>query len=162
MMNQLTDAINHSNAIESVPIDTQEWRNHFAVGRAVIIAASVGQLLHPRVLHSLLFEGVSIPFTAGEYRNVAVRVGSYLPPKESEIPRLMHDWWIQAEQISNPWESHIGFEAIHPFQDGNGRVGRLVMWNKELLTNVALTVIRYDDRLDYYTRLETGRIGKGV
>jgi Fic family protein len=56
------------------------------------------------------------------------------PPAASEVERLMREWvaWVHGEGLSyepvtRAAIAHHGFEAVHPFEDGNGRVGRLLL-----------------------------------
>ena len=81
----------------------------------------------------------------GEFRNKDVYIGSlaevvYYPPKYTEVPGLMRKFldrsWVGAgiteETIVEITKTHIEFERIHPFADGNGRTGRMLM-NQQLL-----------------------------
>jgi len=55
------------------------------------------------------------------------------------------------------WKFHAWFESIHPFLDGNGRVGRLLWWNMAMLTNERIEVIAFEERQVYYDRLSVWR-----
>lgn len=61
------------------------------------------------------------------YRTVGVRVGSSIPPPPEEVPQRMARY---IEQLPNmaPEEAYLAFEAIHPFRDGNGRVGKIIFF----------------------------------
>jgi len=73
----------------------------------------------------------------GQYRNVQVQIGAtgrYIPPPPADVPRLMLNlqrFVNDAEPIFDPlimcFIAHYQFEAIHPFEDGNGRVGRALL-----------------------------------
>jgi len=70
----------------------------------------------------------------GRYRNVQVFVGGSIPPKASEVPKLIANllrWYSVNKKRLHPLVLasyfHTEFEKIHPFIDGNGRVGRLLM-----------------------------------
>ena len=101
------------------------------------------------------------------YRNVQVfiRGSEHIPPAPEKIPNLMnyfiynynHDEQNVYEKIAR---YHIEFEKIHPFEDGNGRTGRLLI-NYELIKNdMCPVVISKDDRVKYFEFLresdETG------
>lgn len=111
-------------------------------------------------MHSILFSGFYEG--AGNYRNgqVYIEGRDYMPPPAFEVPQLMRKLLIWLEK--NPEELrpielaaifHHKIVEIHPFDDGNGRVGRLLM-NLLLIKNgYPLTVIKNVDRRRYYDSL---------
>ena len=88
----------------------------------------------------------------GEYRNTAVYIGNlseavYYPPDPQDVPTLMNNWIreanIEAVTVKGVFEkiaaSHVRFERIHPFSDGNGRTGRMII-NQQLINSGFLPV----------------------
>ena len=88
----------------------------------------------------------------GEYRNTAVYIGNlseavYYPPDPQDVPTLMNNWIreanIEAVTVKGVFEkiaaSHVRFERIHPFSDGNGRTGRMIV-NQQLINTGFLPV----------------------
>src|ERR1017187_10497300 len=75
--------------------------------------------------------------TAGQLRKVQayIRGSDLTPPKASDVPLYLHQWvsWLSSDQalrmdpVTRASVAHHDFEALHPFQDGNGRVGRLLL-----------------------------------
>jgi Fic family protein len=88
-------------------------------------------------MHQVLMRGArGRTKTPGEFRKLHVQIGSsgrYVPPLPSEIEPLMDDLerFINNDESYDPlvraFIAHYQFEAIHPFTDGNGRVGRALM-----------------------------------
>jgi len=88
-------------------------------------------------LHKLVVENTlkqDLISQIGRYRTVQVYVGSSLPPNPSEVPGRMISllkWYSIHKKKLNPLVLasyfHAEFEKIHPFVDGNGRTGRLLM-----------------------------------
>ena len=158
MNSELERAIRESNRIEGVPNEGLYLKNHLLAARVAEISAEERELLHPRVYHAILFQGIPLPLnsTPGNYRVSQVRVGYYLPPPGDQVLNYMTFWWDLSLE-DDPWSSHAHFEAIHPFIDGNGRVGRLVYWNRLMLDKKPIDIIYAADRLVYYSRLERWR-----
>ena len=86
------------------------------------------------LLHRLMMDDV-LP-DAGQWRKgyVHIRGASFAPPHPREVPQLMRDWatWLEQDGLAytpvlRAGLAHVMFEAIHPFSDGNGRVGRLLL-----------------------------------
>ena len=61
----------------------------------------------------------------GSWRQVNVHVGQYYPPDWRKVPDLMNAFMADWDNMDS-WEAHNRFEAIHPFQDFNGRMGRII------------------------------------
>lgn len=99
------------------------------------------------------------------YRTVQVFIqgSDHIPPEPEKIPNLMmyyiynynHD---EQDIFTKIARYHIEFERIHPFEDGNGRTGRLLI-NYELLKNgLPPVVIQKDDRIKYFEFLRNNDI----
>lgn len=61
----------------------------------------------------------------GSFRNCGVTVGEHVPPGPQELDRLMKRWHENI-YVMTPEEAYKEFELIHPFLDGNGRVGKII------------------------------------
>ena len=93
----------------------------------------------------------------GVYRSVPVRVGSFHPCQPYEVPikmeRLMIDYDGEMKKLHVVVRAavfHLMFETIHPFIDGNGRVGRLLL-NLELMKEGYPPInVKFSDRERYY------------
>ena len=102
-----------------------------------------------------------LPLDRGKYRSVPVRIlgACHEPPQPYAVPSLMEEWidWTvrsKMHPIMLAALSHIKFEAIHPFIDGNGRTGRLLA-NYLLMSNGYLPInIKYENRRAYYEAFE--------
>jgi len=109
-------------------------------------------------LHSILMNGIRPD--AGVYRNHAVRIlGVNLPTANYiKVPDLMKSVVTDLEDkkddiISISANIHSRFEQIHPFSDGNGRIGRLLMTAMLLKDNFAPAIIHQQQKQLYYTYL---------
>ena len=82
--------------------------------------------------HKLLTEHLKVDWS-GKWRKINVRVGRFVAPDWSDIPNLMKDFepYLKVE-LFDSWKSHNEFEKIHPFQDFNGRIGRLIWLSKAI------------------------------
>lgn len=109
-------------------------------------------------LHSILMNGIRPD--AGIYRNHAVRIlGVSLPTANYlKVPEMIKSVISDAEKgkddiVSISANIHSRFEQIHPFSDGNGRIGRLLMNAMFLKANLAPAVIHQQQKQLYYTYL---------
>jgi len=109
------------------------------------------------LLHKMLLNNIDGNI-AGRFRQEKewVRVGSYIAPDPKDIPQLMTDWLTTykadstSHVISRIARFHLEFEHIHPFCDGNGRIGR-VLNNYALLKEGYVPInIVFADRAQYY------------
>lgn len=154
------------------PRSRREILNYFAGLRYVEKNARKSRLVHDDILelHRLLAGDVMDQGEAGRYRNIAVRVGRYVPPPPHEVSGLMFElleWWNKESGKLSPVISssilHYRFEAIHPFADGNGRTGRaLALWElyrRGFDTHHIFSVDEYywEDRPGYYRQLDNVR-----
>ncbi len=100
------------------------------------------------------------PDIAGKFRDYLVRVGPHLAPDWQDVEKLMKNFveFINKNKKMNSVELagrvHYQFEKIHPFGDGNGRIGRLLMnfilWHNKY----PMLIIEYKKRKSYYKALQ--------
>lgn len=105
----------------------------------------------------------------GEYRKQSVRVGQLIPPPAPKVPALIADLekYINDQQDLPPLIKtglvHVQFEIIHPFLDGNGRIGRLLIVLMLIQTGLLSVPILYPSyyfkkhHSEYYQRLDDVR-----
>ena len=105
-------------------------------------------------------------FNVGEYKSRPNEVGENetCPPEKvaEEIKKLLSNYnEKQTKTINDIIEFHRDFETIHPFQDGNGRVGRLIMFKECLANNIVPFIIEDEFKLYYYRGLKEWNTERG-
>ena len=113
-------------------------------------------------LHLTLKNGTSDSrkdwFAVGEYKRVPNEVGgrdTTAPEKvEAEISELLSTYnTVPKHTLEQIIAFHHDFECIHPFQDGNGRIGRLILFKECLKNNIVPFIIEDDLKMFYYRGL---------
>jgi Fic family protein len=149
---------------EALPVDDIiETKNHFVAFDKML--ERIDEDLSKEIIkefHSILKRATTQAdtdwFALGDWKKLANEVGNIetTPPKnvESEMNKL-NDWYLNLKQISfeDIVEYHWRFECIHPFQDGNGRVGRLIMFRECLKNDVVPFIIEERYKQFYYRGL---------
>ncbi len=143
--------IRQSNLIEGVDDPQEDWTSERAWADLQQQILSVRTILD---LHYFIMQHQR-PEIAGKFRRVEVTVGGYEPPKPSFVRLLTDEWvrnWSNRPRLSRGQvqESHIQFEKIHPFEDGNGRVGRMLMNWMAVKNGIRPFVILANYRQEYY------------
>ena len=113
--------------------------------------------------HRILKEGTMDSrkewFNVGEYKKLANEAGSMktsLPKQTPKDMKKLMEWYSSLTEITikDIIEFHARFEKIHPFQDGNGRVGRMIAFKECLKNNIIPFIILDKDKLFYYRGLK--------
>jgi Fic family protein/DNA-binding XRE family transcriptional regulator len=115
-------------------------------------------------LHHTLMNGILD--SAGSYRTHSVRiVGAHVPTTNwQKIPERMHALTIEMrhlekkDPIAHLARTHALFEQIHPFADGNGRIGRILMHHMALRYNLPPLLISHSRKRAYYACLQTAQL----
>ena len=112
--------------------------------------------------HKILKEGTSDSrkdwFVVGDYKKLANEVGGLKTSDPKNVARdikKLLEWYESLKEvtINEIIEFHAKFEKIHPFQDGNGRVGRIIAFKECLKFNIIPFIILDKDKLFYYRGL---------
>lgn len=146
--------LRESNAIEGVYDDVSlmqaivAWqylirRKRMSVG--IILKAHKTLMLHSKLA----------PNEKGYLRRCQVVVGGYEAPYWMQVPELMKEWckdvMVRPHTLEAVKDMHVRFEKIHPFVDGNGRIGRMLLnWQICLQLGGVPMVIKESERHEYY------------
>ena len=143
--------------------DVLETSNHFKLVDYMLDIANKN--LDEKMIkefHKILKEGTSDSrkdwFAVGDYKKLPNEVGGLktTDPKyvERDMKKLL-EWYESLKKVTiyEIIEFHARFEKIHPFQDGNGRVGRIIAFKECLKNNIVPFIILDKDKLFYYRGL---------
>ena len=146
------EAINHQAALYFL-LDELSTK-----GKDFIITPDLIKATHLRMMNGIIFD-------AGYYRNHAVRIrGAYVPLANFiKIPELIQNWCNSVNEetediIGLLARSHAEFEKIHPFSDGNGRTGRLLLFALALKFGLVPPILQKEKHLAYYKYLEFAQL----
>ena len=144
--------------------DVVETANHFKCIDMVIDSAThLISEAFVKQLHAVLKSGTSDSrldwFAVGDYKKLPNEVGGTdtTAPESvgAEIKKLLAEYHaIENKTLDDLLDFHYRFERIHPFQDGNGRVGRLLLFKECLRNNIVPFIIEDDIKLFYYRGLK--------
>lgn len=153
-VDDILETVNHFRCIDLM-ID----RGHFSLSEAFI-----------KQLHALLKSGTSDSRSQwvgiGEYKKSPNEVGGHESSLPEQVAQDMQSLLasyhaIKTKTLDDILDFHVQFERIHPFQDGNGRVGRLIMFKECLRSNIVPFIITEDLKLFYYRGLNEWHKEKG-
>jgi Fic family protein len=176
----LYDSIYHSNAIEGNRLTREEVERLFAHNEVIegksfsdhvaILGYRDATLLGQRYIHNntriteheikklhatMLIDQQEV---AGEYRNYNLMIHGHRPTSYEKVPyKMLQLCDARPSQDAHPIESiaffHLRLEKIHPFGDGNGRVGRLIINIMLEQLGYPPVIVTLDDRKTYYEAL---------
>ena len=142
------EAINHQAALYFLLDELAEQGTNFEFSPDLIKAA------HLRMMNGVITD-------AGYYRSHSVRIRGATVPLANylRIPELLANWCNSVnsettDKIELLARSHAEFERIHPFSDGNGRTGRLMLFTLALKLGLVPPILKKERRYAYYKYLE--------
>ena len=144
--------------------DILETANHFKLVDYMLDVANESLTEEMiKKFHKILKEGTIDSrkdwFNVGEYKKLANEAGAMSTSSPKQTPKDMQklmQWYNSLTEVTiqDIIEFHARFEKIHPFQDGNGRIGRMIMFKECLKNNIIPFIILDEDKLFYYRGLK--------
>ena len=165
-----TNTVGVENEVLNVD-DVIETVNHFhCIDLVIDHADDILSEKFIKKLHLTLKNGTSDSrkdwFAVGEYKKIPNEVGGMdtaLPEEVADKMKMLLKEYnvIKEKTLEDILDFHVKFERIHPFQDGNGRVGRLIMFKECLKHNIVPFIIEDNLKLFYYRGLKEWDNEKG-
>jgi len=157
-----TNTIGVENEILNVD-DIVETANHFRCIDVIIEQANYAlSEAFIKYLHFILKNGTSDSrkdwFAVGDYKRLPNEVGGRETAAPEEVASKIKDLLssynkVKSKSLEEILDFHYNFELIHPFQDGNGRVGRLIIFKECLRNNIVPFIIDEELKMFYYRGL---------
>lgn len=165
-----TNTVGVENEVLNVD-DVIETVNHFhCIDLVIDHADDILSEKFIKELHLTLKNGTSDSrkerVAVGEYKKIPNEVGgmdTVLPEEVADKMKMLLKEYnvIKEKTLEDILDFHVKFERIHPFQDGNGRVGRLIMFKECLKRNIVPFIIEDNLKLFYYRGLKEWDNEKG-
>ncbi|MCC8128018.1 MAG: Fic family protein [Clostridiales bacterium] len=143
--------------------DIEEMTGHFAMFNHML--ATWEEPLSEKLIKEYhyylkagVFEDMANGYPVGEYKNRANIVGNITTASPNQVPVFMAELLTEYHKKQNKTlgdlaRFHAAFEKIHPFQDGNGRTGRMILFKECLANGIIPVIIRDSEKEEYYHAL---------
>lgn len=144
--------------------DVEEMTGHFAMFNEMLktykepLSQELIKSYHYK-LKSGVFEDMANGYPVGEYKNRRNRVGTIVTTEPSDVKAQMDNLINSYNDKANHTledlaKFHADYEKIHPFQDGNGRTGRIILFKECLKNDIIPFVILDSQKGEYYDALK--------
>lgn len=149
---QITKFLKESNHIENVwdadSLQQAQKAWHYLIQWDELTKANILRT------HAILMKGKLNKQELGAWRRCPVRIGEHQAKPWYAVPSLMEFWIDDANQLPKTEEEikqdHIAFEDVHPFTDGNRRLGRLIFLYQRIKNNLPILIIKEKEKQRYY------------
>ena len=151
--------------------DVEEMNGHFLMFNKMldtldeILSQELIKQFHYE-LKSGVFEDRANGYAIGDYKQRPNMIGIYQtvrPENVEEEISILLEWYLKQDvTLAVLAEFHARYESIHPFQDGNGRTGRLILFRECLKNGIVPTVIEDANRNEYLEALKKYREEKSL
>lgn len=147
--------------------DIEEMNGHFLMFNKMI--ATLDEPLNEELVKSFhyelkagVFEDRANGYAIGDYKKRTNTVGGLtvaLPSEVEDKMRELYFWYHSVNEVTLTTlaEFHARYELIHPFQDGNGRTGRMILFRECLKNDIAPFIIHNENRIQYVDALRTAQ-----
>ncbi len=152
--------LQESNAIEAV-YDSASFKTARKAWKYIIGQEKITDEIVKKT-HEILMKDHLSAKDVGHYRKHPVFIGGREGLRSHFIPQAMELWCMDAWLFPYSWKAHhVRFEKIHPFIDGNGRMGRILLNWQRASVDLPLLVIKESGKFDYYKWFEKGGESNG-
>lgn len=158
---QVTELFRHGQVMagDFLNKDVEEMQGHFKMFDYML--GSLGKPLSPEIIKGMhknfkeeVFEDLANGYVAGDWKTRRNTVGCITTALPDEVPKRIEELVVnKVVTIEDIARFHVEFERIHPFQDGNGRVGRMIILKQCLDNNLIPIIIMASDQEQYYRGL---------
>ena len=138
--------------------DVEEMNGHFLMFNKMLetLEEPLSEELIKKFHYELkagVFEDRANGYAIGDYKKRANIVGTYETVRPEDVENKMKElleWYNSKEKnIETITEFHARYETIHPFQDGNGRTGRLIVFRECLVNKIIPIILEDKNRMEY-------------
>ena len=148
--------------------DVEEMSGHFSMFNEMLktlnlpLSEPLIKAFHYR-LKAGVFEDYANGYVAWEYKKLSNMVGNITTAKPIEVHEAMKSLLSvynskQTHSLMDLVKFHAAFEKIHPFQDGNWRIGRIILFRESLRANQIPIIIKDDNKHYYYQALHKAQV----
>ena len=147
--------------------DIEEMNGHFLMFNKMV--STLDEALNEDMVKGFhyelkagVFEDRANGYAIGDYKKRANTVGGLTVALPNEVQSKMEElfaWYTSVNEVTIKTlaEFHARYELIHPFQDGNGRTGRMILFRECLKNNIVPFIIHNENRIQYVDALKTAQ-----